>query len=56
MSTTLNKKKKVKTQPKGVTIYKQIPDDKSTISKHLQNGGTFKELLDYLINVHFWLS
>ena len=44
MSATLNKKKKVKTQPKGVPVFKQMLADKRTISKHLQNGGTFKEL------------
>ena len=44
MSATVNKKKKVKTQPKGLIVFKQMLEDKRTISKHLQNGGTFKEL------------
>ena len=44
MPVTLNKKKKIKSQPKGVAIFKQMLQDKKTISKHLQNGGTFKEL------------
>lgn len=44
MSTTLRKKKKVKSQPKGVTVFKQMLEDKKTISRHLQKGGTFKEL------------
>ena len=44
MPVTLNKKKKLESLPKGVAIFKQMLQDKKTISTHLQNGGTFKEL------------
>jgi hypothetical protein len=44
MSATATKKKKIKSQPKGVAVYKQMLKDKKAISKHLHNGGTFKEL------------
>jgi len=44
MSTTLNKNKNVKSKPKGLAVFKQMLEDKRTISKHLRNGGTFKEL------------
>jgi hypothetical protein len=44
MSTTLKKKKNIKTQPKGVAVFKQMLEDKKIIREHLQNGGTFKEL------------
>jgi hypothetical protein len=44
MPSTLNKKKKVKKQPKGIAVFKQMIEDKRTISAHLKNGGTFKEL------------
>ena len=44
MSTTQHKKKKVKTRPKGVAVFKQMLEDKKTIRRHLQKGGTFKEL------------
>ncbi|MDQ6890984.1 MAG: hypothetical protein M3Z56_11985 [Bacteroidota bacterium] len=44
MPATINKNKKIKARPKGAVIFKQMLDDKKTISKHLQSGGTFKEL------------
>lgn len=44
MAVTLNKKEKIKPQPKGVTVFQQMLQDKRSISKHLQKGGTFKEL------------
>jgi len=44
MPPTINKKIKTKPIPKGVAVFKQMLQDKKTISKHLQNGGTFKEL------------
>ena len=44
MSTTLNKNKKNKKAPKGIVVFKQMLEDKKIISKHLRNGGTFKEL------------
>ena len=44
MPPTINKKIKTKSIPKGVAVFKQMLQDKKTISKHLQNGGTFKEL------------
>ena len=44
MPATINKNKKIKARPKGAAVFKQMLDDKRTISKHLQNGGTFKEL------------
>ncbi len=44
MPATINKKIKTKPIPKGVGVFKQMLQDKKTISKHLQNGGTFKEL------------
>jgi hypothetical protein len=30
--------------PKGVIIFKKMIEDKKTITKHLQSGGTFKQL------------
>ena len=44
MSSTIIKKKKAKALPKGVAVFKQMLKDKKAISKHLHNGGTFKEL------------
>ena len=46
MSVIINKKKKIKSQSKGVAVFKQMLQDKRAISKHLQNGGTFKELTE----------
>ena len=43
METGLKKKKK-KPVPNGVTLFKKMVEDKKVISKHLRNGGTFKEL------------
>ena len=37
-------KKKKKTVPKGLPIFKKMLEDKKAISKHLKNGGTFEEL------------
>lgn len=44
MSTTKTRKRKVKQAPKGVAVYKKMLEDKKTIRKHLEKGGTFKEL------------
>ena len=44
MSTTKTRKRKVKQVPKGVAVYKKMLEDKKTIRKHLEKGGTFKEL------------
>ncbi len=44
MGITLSKNQKIKPQPKGIAVFKQMLQDKRIISKHLQNGGTFKEL------------
>ncbi len=43
MSTSVKNKKVVKNQ-KGLTVFKKMLKDKKGISKHLQNGGAFKEL------------
>ena len=44
METVAIKKPQKKTVPKGVAVFKKMLDDKKAISKHLRNGGTFKEL------------
>jgi hypothetical protein len=38
------KKKKKKTVPKGVAVFKKMLEDKKIIRKHLKSGGTFDEL------------
>jgi hypothetical protein len=43
MEAVVNKKKK-KTVPKGVAVFKKMLEDKKAISKHLKSGGTFEEL------------
>lgn len=37
-------KKKKKSNPKGVEVFKKMLEDKKNISKHLKSGGTFEEL------------
>jgi hypothetical protein len=37
-------KKKKKTTPKGVAVFKKMLEDKKAIRKHLKSGGTFEEL------------
>ena len=44
MSTKKSPKRKAKTAPKGVAVYKKILEDKKAIRKHLKSGGTLSEL------------
>ena len=44
MSATKTPKRKAKAAPKGFAVYKKMLEDKKAIHKHLEKGGTFKEL------------
>ena len=44
MSATKTPKRKVKTAAKGIDVYKKMLEDKKIIRKHLEKGGSFKEL------------